>query len=208
MVKTKGPTISAEASGQLAKTLIFVKGMKARAVKKHATPRNPKSPAQVSVRAMIKFLSQDWQTLTTLQKATWNTPAFVDKIAPYHAYLRTNMIRWKTFRGPGKTYPVAPSGPTGATIYQDVFDGVASTVERVINGGGILPWGYIIFRSPVDWPAGTLDQVIAVVPRNPVLWTFHRDTPLEPGTYWYRTSNFTEAGQIRAMGGSDSGTAT
>lgn len=208
MVKLKGPSIATEAHGSIADVVTFSKAKKRSYLKKHAKPANPKTPAQVSVRAMITFLSQNWKTLTPIQQATWNTPAFLEHIAPYHAYLKINMQRWRTFRGPGKTYPVPETSPPPGTVYQDLWGGVASIKLGAYPGGGTPPWGYITFRQPIDFNPPKLEQVIKVFLRVGVSYTFFLDTPLAPGTYWYRTAHFSENGQIRTFGGSKSATAT
>lgn len=208
MVKLKGPSLATEATGSLADAVIFSKTKKRSYLKKHATPANPKTQAQQSVRAMITFLSKNWKNLTPIEKATWNTPAFLEKIAPYHAYLKINMQRWRTFRGPGKTYPVPDTSPFPGTLYMDLWDGVQSIKGGIYPGGGTLAWGYILFRQPIDFNPPTLDMCIKVYERVGVSYTYFLDTPLEPGTYWYRKAHFTENGQIRHFGGSASATAT
>ena len=206
MVKTTGPAVSQEAHGKLADVLIFMKTKKSATVKKHATPSNPKSPAQLAIRAMIKFLSQSWQTLTPLQQATWNTPAFIEDIPAYHAYVKNNMERWRTFRGPGKTYPVPDAGPIAGSVYLELFPGVENINTRLTSGGGLVPWGYIVWRQTADFNPAKIWMTVAVIPRITPAWNYWRDTPLKSGTYWYRKGNFTEDGQIRQYGGSQSAT--
>lgn len=208
MVKLKGPSLATEATGSLADALIFSTTKKRSYLKKHAKPANPNTQAQQSVRAMITFLTKNWKNLTPIQQATWNTPAFLEKIAPYHAYLKINMKRWRTFRGPGKAYPVPESAPIAGSVYMELFSGVRNINTRLTSGGGIVPWGYIIWRHDVDFNPPTLEMTVNVSPRISAGWNYWRDTPLPPGTYWYRKGNFTDDGQIRIFGGSHSAAAT
>lgn len=208
MVKLKGPSLATEALGSLADAIIFSKSGKRSYAKKHAKPNNPKSPAQTSVRAMVRFLSKNWKNLNPIEQATWNTPAFLAKIAPYHAYLKINMERWRTFRGPGKTYPVPDTATFPGTLYMDLWGGVESIKVGIYPGGGLPAWGYLLFRQPIDFNPPTLDMCVQVYQRVGVSYTYFLDTPLEPGTYWYRKGHFSEDGQIRFFGGSASATAT
>ncbi|KKM75495.1 hypothetical protein LCGC14_1389700 [marine sediment metagenome] len=99
MATLTGPMLSLEARGALAKTLTF-RHIRGRAtVGRFLVPPNPKTPAQISIRGMNRRLAQAWQSISTANKATWQTDAEQKRIAPYHAYLSLNMKRWNRQRG-------------------------------------------------------------------------------------------------------------
>lgn len=207
-MKLKGPSLSPEASGTLADVLTYSSSNKRAYAKKHATPRNPKSPPQTAVRAMIRFLTQNWTTLSPADIATYQDLAHAQDIARYHAYLQVNMKRWKNFLFPSKIYPSPGTADPTTPIYQSAFDGVASIRIRLSSGGGPKPWGFVTFRSPVSWTTPTWDQCVNVIFRQPTGFTWWTDTPLEPGTYYYRTHSFSDTGWKRTAGAEDSATAT
>jgi len=100
MVKVKGPMMSLDASGTLAGTFTFGKWKGRNTVRSHAVPSNPRSAAQVSTRAMMRFLATAWTNLTTAEKATFQTIATTYAISPFNAYVKTAMNRWTQYEGP------------------------------------------------------------------------------------------------------------
>ena len=157
---------------------------------------------------MISFLSTNWTSLSPTDVATWQTLADARGVAPYHVFIAENMKRWKTFRFPSKAYPATETIVIPAIIYQQAFDGKAHIRILRASGAGVLPWGYLTYRSPIAWGAGTWDQCVNVILRNPVANTMWNDTPLPPGHYYYRTSSFTDTGFVSSAGNRDDAWAT
>ncbi len=100
MAKLTGPCFAIEAHGSLGKTLTFGKVRKTNYAKKHTAPANPKSDAQVGVRAGTKFITQTWSGLSSAARAQWETLGESLSLSPYHAYLRINSQRWAQHRLP------------------------------------------------------------------------------------------------------------
>ena len=207
-MKLKGPSVSPAASGSLADVLTFSHGKKNPYAKQHAAPRNPQTPAQVGVRAMISFLSKIWKTLPYADADTWQPLAQDFEIAPYQAFIGYNMKRWRTFRFPTKAHPAAETPVALPTIWQSAFGGKAHIRIELQTAPGPTPWGYITFRQPTPFPDPTNDKCVAVLPYAPTGAVTWYDTPLEPGTYWYRTQSFTDTGYPRSTSAQDSATAT
>ena len=207
-MKLKGPSLSPEASGSLADVLTFSRSAKSPYAKKHAAPSNPKSGPQTAVRAMMRFLSQNWITLSPADVLTWETLAYDRQIAPYHAYIAENMKRWKTHRFPSKAYPATETVVIPATIYQNAFGGKAHIRVELVNGGGFLPWGFATYRRTTPFGPLTWDQIVNVILRVGTGWNKWNDTPLTPGTYYYRSATFTDTGFPRMACPQDSATAT
>jgi hypothetical protein len=147
MVKLKGPLGSAEASGTLGRTAIF-SSWKGRAyAKAHAVPSNPNTAPQISVRAMLAFLSQQWAAFTVPNKATWNEIAAQKNIPPYNAFLSDNLDRWKRFHAPGKVYPISALGTLPDLDHFTISGGLAKIrIESTWEGLNNV-WGMMIFHS-------------------------------------------------------------
>ena len=94
MVKLTSPCMSIDARGTLGNVLTFAKTGKVNYAKKHFSPANPRSNAQVGIRAMTKFLTQIWSSLTTAQKESFAQLAEQLQLSNYHAFLKHNSRRW------------------------------------------------------------------------------------------------------------------
>jgi len=192
MVTLKGPSISHAAGGALADVLTFTKTKRGTSAKKYSAPAQPRSGAQISVRAMIRFLSQWWSTLTPAQKASWNFLALDAQVAPYHAFIRGNMQRWNNFLTPSKEYPatqiLVPTSPSDNLGHADV-DSAHLSQHFYYPSDNI---GAVWYRDTVDAFPLTPDRVVYVQHRLMTKpWGRWRDTPLSTGSYWYVSFNFT-----------------
>jgi len=195
MVKIKGPLGSAEASGAFGGTAVF-SSWKGRSYARTKTiPTNPKTGAQVSVRAMMTFLAQVWTTMSDANKATWQALAESVGIPPYNAFISTNLERWGQFRAPGRTSPIGSTGTlsngvlftaTGHAGYVDLF-----IMQTILRDG----WGVILFRNQVIPLLPTREDAIHVF-HTPTSSTFHYDDQgLDPGVYQYKLLTFTTDGK-------------
>lgn len=143
---------------------------------------------------MFAYLTKHWQTLSTADQATWDELAAVATITPFDAYLRENLIRWGRFQSPGETFPVGDTGTIGPT-------GVPTATPQ---GRGLLcqinlfaisqNQGLQLHRLAHIGADTSNENLIAAIPTptNGVKQYF--DTPLDPGTYYYRFRGFTEDG--------------
>ncbi len=194
MVKLKGPGHAIAASGALADTVIF-STCKGRAyLKTHATPTNPRSGTQTSVRVAMTFLSQVWQSLSLADQGTWISPAFDQNTTPYHAFIRENQKRWRTFRTPSKRYPAAEAPPAVFTTRLWNIAVGYRMVTHTITHTGDNYWGFVIFRELDHLYTPSLQNAIALIPRaagNTSTWI---DTPIKPGSYRYMFAVFTATG--------------
>lgn len=207
MVKTRGPLQGHEASGQIADALIFSVNKKRSYVKKHAKPANPRTPAQVSVRSMQTFLGQQWRLISPADQITWVHLADVRKISPYHAYMSYNAKRWANFKHPTQRYPAVE---TGRYVHPGDFitiNGVRMITIRYHRRPPFPSWGVCIYRTSVPVGSYKHDQLVAVIRVPAAVYTYIPDTPLEPGTYYYRTQNFDDDGTTGSAWGPRAGTA-
>lgn len=88
MASTKAPLFGLDASGSLAKSIVFSKWKGRTYVRRHAVPSNPRSGLQVGMRAVLKFISQDFKNLSAADKADWEALAVADNITALNAQVR------------------------------------------------------------------------------------------------------------------------
>lgn len=197
MVKLKGPAASTEASGKLANALIFSSSKSAAYLKKHAKPRNPKTPKQVSIRACMCFLAENWRNLTAPQQQTWADRAKRINLYPYHAFVKTNMLRWHTFHAPGKTDPVTGGKITLGQRATTTTGGVGMVTYCIYAPHTPKEWGWVIHRSQSPPWIPRLDTAIGLLPKTiDPGWNCYVDTPLAPGTYYYMRQTFLPDGTL------------
>lgn len=190
MVKLTGPGNSHYASGKLAASLIFSKSAKGAYLKAFAKPKQPRTDAQIAPRAMTKFLSQVWSTLTDAQKATWQHSADVLNLAPYHAFLKENQLRWRTFRTPTQEFPAAEATiPVPPSTWRITL-GYREVINEFRNPLGFILWGYILYRQHNALYVPSLTTVKSLTPTGGTPWTKVIDSPVPPGDYRYMRSLF------------------
>lgn len=193
MVKLKGPMLGSRASGSLADTVTFAKQKGTHYARKHAAPTNPQSGLQVSMRAMMTFLSQQWKNLTTGNQATWSTAFPTEEIPNYNAFLKYNLERWRNSKGPSKRYPATEEGN-----YIDSLGGWAAgyvrhaivTMQPEFDIGD--NWAIFIFHKqngPFDAAIDNLVHIELAEELKTFKWTH---TPLAAGEHsylWYPATN-------------------
>lgn len=202
MVKVQGPAFSLAASGKLGGTVVFSKWKGRPYVRELVKPANPKSGGQISVRAMMKFLSQEWSGLSTANKATWATPADAKVVSNFNAYTSENLKRNRSFLAPGQAYPVT------AALTADGLDTFAASpgVREVQVSMSDLDvqgdnWGFLLFRALSTGFTPSFSNLHAVVASNGASEVYFVDGPLEPDTYYYDAKAFTTDGALSALKG-------
>jgi hypothetical protein len=202
--------MSLDASGSIAGTIVYSKWKGRNYVRQLVTPANPKSPLQVSTRAMMKFLSQQWTPeLDTTQKASWDDDAAALAVSPFNAFIQTNLQRWTQFTPPSKTTPVTATGTVGTfTTLPDVTGGVRqATVNWDVNALNDA-WGLLIFRDPVTLFTPARDNLVGVALLKTLTADTFIDTPLEAGTYFWNFRSFTDDGVMSAALGEQTAVVT
>ena len=177
-------------------------------VRELVTPSNPKSGPQTGIRAMLKFLSQQWAGLSTANKATWQARADQTTISTFNAYVAYNMERWRRFLGPSKTDP-ATEASTALTVSAITATGaIRQATVNITPSGGTNIWGFAIFRSPTGSFTGVFSNCIAVAQANGASAIDYVDTPLSPGTYYYSAKVINVDGKFGAESTEASATVT
>ena len=196
MVKLRGPGLSVSASGSIADTLTFSR-TRGRAYLKHKpTPAQPQSGAQVSMRAMMQWLTQQWTNLSAAEQTTWIDIYPDPSLSPYNSFLKYNLERWRRKHAPSKEYPAAETGSAGVTPRCYCTGGVRHIAVQCYEVDSLQQtWLYLLFHSSTSTPDDDFDKLIKICPAE--MWPpppfIH--TPLPPGTHYYRVVATTTTGK-------------
>jgi len=199
MVKVIGPLGGFDASGSLAGSIVFSKWKGRNYVRRLVKPSNPKSGGQVGVRAMFKFLSQNWAALAAPDKATWDAGADSKTISAFNEYMSKNQARWRNFLAPGQATPITEGDAVGAMETWTATAGVRQIT--LLNQTDLLNqnWGRLIFKGATGFAtsfSNCIGAVLLNVGATPVNFV---DTPLIAGTYFYNARNFSADGVLGAQ---------
>jgi len=209
MATVKGPLFSLDASGTVGDAVVFSKWKGRNYVRTHALPANPKSAGQLSVRAMMKFLSQFWATLSATDQATWEARAEVTNVSPFNAYVKANMARWGTYGFPSQVDPAAETGTPGTILAPTATAGSRSILIAVPISVLADNWGVAIHRSTTTGFTPSRTTVVQVIPAGSVATFNWLDTPLTVGTaQYYRFESLTDDGVSLILAGEQTATPT
>lgn len=208
MVKLYAPMFSLDASGTVGNAITFSKWKGRNYARKRVIPANPKSVLQVSVRAMMRFLSQAWTDVDSTPQGSWDAPAAAENVSAFNAYIKHNLQRWREFQPPSQTHPAPETGTEPVATLDSATGGENHIdVEFTITTLNDV-WGVILFRSPT----GTFDtsraNAIRVIPVTGTGTLVYTDSQLAAGTYYYDARFFTEEGVLGLEEGEVDGTAT
>lgn len=196
MVRVQAPAMSLEASGSLGGAIVFSKWKGRPYVRELVKPANPRSGGQVGMRAMLRFLSQDWENIGAVPQASWATRANAKVISPFNAYIGFNQYRWRDFLGPTDTDPPATTDVQPTLGVLSAVAGVRSiTVTQLITTAAD-GWGICFFRSPTGTFTSTFDKLKYIGKIVGTAAVNFVDSPLAPGTYYYEIRPITKDGQL------------
>ncbi len=209
MVKVYGPLFSLSASGSLGKAVTF-SSWKGRAyVRQRVIPANPQTGPQTGMRAMLKFLSQEWTNLTTAQKDDWTSRAAATVISAFNAYISYNQSRWRSYKNPSKLDPADETGTPPGVCITTATGGIRQIQLSIADHATDKPdWAYVIHRSTTTGFTPAFSNVVAITPWDVAGTTVYIDTPLEIATYYYRIYGTVDTGLKGAVEAEVSGDAT
>lgn len=188
--------MSVSASGRFGGSMVF-SNWKGRAyTRKLVTPKNPRAPKQLGVRAMMAFLGSLWAGIAGATQDSWNALAAAKGYSPFNAYVSANLKRWQANAGPSQASPAADAS-TPLTITTMTLTGEAgyATVEITPSGNTAL-WGYAIFRDDAQITNPNWANCIACIEANGSTPVTYTDAPLAAGTYHYRVATLQTDGVI------------
>lgn len=198
MVKLKGPGLSREASGTLANTLTFGKSKRTSTLRKKPTPKQPRSGLQISMRAMMKFLSQHWNEISTARQATW-ADAYTDpQLSNYNSYLRHNLERWRNYKAPSQLFPAAEALNPAASIQLTSTGGVRHVdhVARVILTANDN-WTLILHHIKGGLPPAEMQYMVHIFRATDLTSQYWTHTPLEVGPHGYQLTRASADGKMQ-----------
>jgi len=196
MVKVSAPMMSMDASGTIGKAAVFSKWKGRNYVRSHVVPHNPKSAGQIGVRAMFKFLAQQWKTNSLVTQNTWSTIASAMNISGFNAYMRQNQEHWRNFRAPSKDQAAAEAHTSGVLSTWAATLGIRQISLAITLTTANANWGAAIFRSGTTGFTPTWSDCIAVISVTGTSAVTYIDTPLVAGAYFYKHRLFTDDGKL------------
>jgi len=186
--------MSMDASGTIANAATFSKWKGRNYVRSRVIPHNPQTAGQVGVRAMFKFLAQNWKLIAVGTKALWLPLSKALVVSEFNAFIRNNQARWRNFKMPSKDPTAAAAHTAGVLNAWTATAGVRQIQLALSLTTANACWGAAIFRSPTGTFTATWDKCIAVVLLADTSPHLYVDTPLEAGHYYYEHMLFTDDG--------------
>ena len=200
MAGVKGPLMSFDASGKLADSIVFSKWKGRNYVRQLVTPHNPKSVAQVGMRAMFAFCAQEWTGIGDANQATWEDLADVGNYSPFNAFMKENQANWRDFLAASQLTPITRAGTPAATTGEVATASGRNILLTSDTTAGADQWGVAIFRALASPVIPNWDNCIAVIPAAASDSFSYTDGPLDPDTYYYNFYCFSDDGEFSVLG--------
>lgn len=197
MVKLTGPAASIGAGGSLAKLLTFSSSKGTKYLKRHAKPKQPRTPGQVSIRAAMTFLSAHWKLVPQLPGNTW-TPAAVERqISPFNAYISANCLRHRNAQGMSIAWPPTEVGSWAALPSWHSHSGVRQiTIDLDISAVN-QNWYFVFHHVTGTGVMPTWDTAVGLLPTYLSGWHSWTWSPIPAGTYWFTATRSTTTGKMK-----------
>lgn len=194
MAKVTGPLFSMSASGTVGKTIVYSVWKGRAYVRERVIPTNPRSAMQLGVRAMMSFLAQAWAGLIAGEKDDYDAGALSKSISAFNEYMSQNLSRWQNFNSPSKNWPAEETSTPLTVTTQTLTGGVGNVTIELTPSGATAIWGFLIFRSTAEITAPSWANCIAAIDANGASAVTYVDSPLDAGTYHYRSAAFNDDG--------------
>lgn len=208
MVRTKGPLTSHSAFGQLAKVMIFSENKGRSYAKRHRSPKQPDSAAQVANRQVASLISRTWRNFSQANRDSWLSLAADANIHAFDACLSYNLRNWGDYLYPTQLIPTNRTNNWGTLHHVTVAQQGRGALWSVQYTLPVNNWGMAIhYTGGASGPA-TKANLIRIIPcgdTNEHLWLW---TPLDPGTYYFRAVQLADDGHAATPGGIRSVTIT
>lgn len=183
MVKLKGPALSGAAAGALGGTLIFSEAKGRRYLKRWHKPKNPRTPSQKAMRAILRFLSEEWKNLSIPDKALWTPLAAKTNVPNFNAYQAFNIARWRSAKAPSQiptTDSAGSFGNMGTMQCTAVSRGIKFDFTIIDDGER---WANLIFHVPNYEDPWRWDRLVHLIQTRGSGYRSWIWRPLAPGTY-------------------------
>ena len=194
MVKLTGPSLALSAAGSLANQLTFSSSKGTAYLKRKSKPSQPRTKPQVSLRAAMTFLSQEWPNITPIAKLTWPALAQQTNISPYNAFIAYNLDRHRNHQAVAMAHPAAEL-TSRATSITFVLTGHTRRLRFTFTIGNLNQnWGIILNHVAGTGVDPTWESPVRVIPTystGTIIWDWY---PIAAGTYWFNDAWFTLTG--------------
>lgn len=207
MARVKAPLMSLEASGTVGGSIVFSKWKGRDYVRRHAIPSNPQSGLQTGVRAVFKWISQNFSSLAAADLADWVTAAAAGNLTPLNAMIAEGVDRarrnlgWRESRLDAN--PGSIAAPTNATATAQPGTLVLAWTDPAVN---VADQCIAIYGSVTTGFTPDISNLIAVVNVGVQTWTH---TGLTPGTaMYYRARGLSKSGFMGTLIAQFTGTPT
>lgn len=195
MATVKGPLFSLDASGTIGGAVVYSKWKGRNCVRRHAVPSNPKSVGQLSVRAMMRFLSRAWVDLSAAEKLDWDVRAEAANISPFNAFVSYNMERWGTNLNPSKLHPATSDNTPGTLSAFTATAASRSVLVSCVMDAHNDNWGIKIFRGLTAAMGVTRNELVRVIRAESTATHTWLDFPLTAAVaVYYRCIPFEDTG--------------
>lgn len=196
MAKVQGPLMSMEASGKVGGAIVFTRWKGRPVCRQYAIPSNPKSPAQVGVRACFKAAMVLFTALIAADKLLWKVLGDAAQITPANAFLKKSQDNLQALMAPQQL----------PTRVSDVVP-ASTTAGAAVDSGNkmIVTWtdpvdadlyGVFLYRSATaiftPSPGNLIAGILAGVET-------YADTP-GVGTWYYNLQAFDVDGNLSVPG--------
>lgn len=207
MVRVKAPLMSLDASGTVGKSIVFASWKGRNYVRRHAIPANPSSGLQVGIRAVFKFVAQNYATLAAGDITDWTNLAAADNITPLDAQIRDAVSRARRNLGwrenTTDSDPGAIDAPTGGTATVQPKTLVVGWTEPAANKPDSC---YALYGSTTTGFTPDVSNLIGVIAFPTVSFTYTR---LVSGTpYYFRVRGISKSGKLGTLLAQWTGTPT
>jgi len=197
MAVLKGPMLSLDASGSIGGAITFSKWKGRNYARELVKPANPNSGLQVSVRAMMRFITQEYGGLSATIKGRWEDeyPSLV--ITGLNAMVKLNQERNRQFLG-AKQDPTLAAGAVEAAPGGVVATAAPKSVRLTWTDSiGADDWCTLIYRSTTLGFTPGPSNLLRVVPDGLQAFT---DVGLTTGTpYYYRLGGCETGGTLGTL---------
>lgn len=195
MAKLGGPLMSMSASGTVGNIITFATWKGRPYVRTRVIPSNPKSAAQLGVRAMMTFLSQQWAGLSTANKATWDVAADARKVSPFNAFVAANQGFWRDHLAPGKIQTLLRV--TAASLITASAAAASGRYIEVVTTNGIAAgqWGNVVYIGLTTGFTPNWNNARLVLPQASAAEATSLIGPMANDDYFIRYATFSVDGK-------------
>lgn len=193
MARTTGPLLSMDASGSVGNSITFAKWKGRNYVRRYAIPANPRSTAQISIRAAMQLYTSLYKANESEVIAAYDTIAQSLKISPFNAYTRAGLKAWKS------SVLVFPDGDEVAMSTSSANFGLLGTAEP---RGITWQWSETLSGTPIGWLLTVREAADPGIATQYAVFgsasaTSYMQTGLKPATdYWAKIHVMLDTGAV------------